>query len=78
MNTIITKENCPKCDQLKGMISECNNVIFIDSKSVDGMALLSYHEIYNEKTPFPLMITEDERVIYSSIEIRKILKGEAQ
>jgi len=75
MNTIITKENCPKCDQLKSKIKDCDNVLFIDSKSIDGMALLSYHELYDEKTPLPLMITEEDKVIFSSIEIRKILKG---
>lgn len=59
---LITKEDCTQCDWVKERIPEGLRVEFIDSKSIDGMAQLSYYQKYDEKQPMPVFIIEDEEL----------------
>ena len=76
MNIIITKNDCPKCEQLKEKLNGLNNFKYVDSTSIEGMSLLAYHMLFDKKTTYPLMITKNDDVIFSSIDIKNILKQE--
>ena len=72
---LVTKKDCQKCDWLKKKIPPNNGIDFIDAETPEGMALLAYHEIFNEDTQIPLLITADEQIIENALPIKNFLQA---
>lgn len=75
---LITKKDCDKCDWLKDKINKENlDVDIFDAKSKEGMAHLTYHELWNtgEIVPMPVLIIDDDNIIKGeAIRMLKVLK----
>ncbi len=75
---LITKEDCQKCDWLKDKISKENlDVDIFDAESTDGIAHLTYHELWNtgEIVAMPVLIIDDENIIKGeAIRMLNVLK----
>lgn len=69
---LITKKDCQKCEWVKDRLPPGIDIEIMDAKSPDGLSHLAYHEkVDNNK--FPMLITDDERVIEGAIEIKQTL-----
>ncbi len=82
--TLLTKEDCQKCDYVKSKIeSEGFDVEIVGEDSVDGKVLMSYHQIYlmmdkDRNANFPFLIKENgqgEEVVTGSINIVKAMRS---
>lgn len=75
---LITKKDCKKCEWIKDKIqAEELDVKVIDADSTDGMAHLSYHELYNPSDPphMPILIVDDSNIIKGeTINMLRILR----
>jgi len=71
---LLTKQNCQKCDWLKSQIPQNDGVDFMDPETPEGMALLAFHEKFDTKTLFPLLITVDGRVVEGALPAKRTLR----
>ena len=70
--TIFTKPDCPKCETLKGHLSEDLPINYVDATSPDGMALASFHEVLKET--FPVMVHDGNTVSGGWIKIKRYIE----
>jgi len=72
---LFTKENCDKCDYVKGKIPENLDIRIMDMNSPEGMAHAAYYELLERYTP--ILVVGDE-IVEGAIKIKKKMKALAQ
>lgn len=82
---LITKKDCKKCEWIKDRIDrEELPVEIMDAESTNGIAHLTYHELYNtgEVINMPVLIIDDDNVLkgetINMLKALRIRKEESQ
>lgn len=66
---LVVKDNCKNCEWVKGKIPNGMKIDMVNGETPDGLALLAFHEKIDNGN-FPFLITDDDKVIEGTINIK--------
>ena len=74
---LITKDDCPKCEWVKGQIAKHDyDVEILNESTVMGKQYMAYYGLIQEGQVFPILIQDDiEKTTVGSIKINRVLEG---